>query len=83
MHRRFLPLLTLLLALLTGCQSLGMPRLFGPGPASVQQARAVQFDPYPEDKIAPEIVGGRPQAYQNPPPETARARFNPFNWGRR
>lgn len=61
--------------LLPGCQS--------PGPVSAQRARAQQFDPYPETKVAPEIAGGRPREYQDPPAETARARWFPWNWRRR
>ncbi len=83
MARRFSLLLALPLALLLGCQSVAGPNWFNPGPASVQQARAVQFDPYPEDELGPQIVGSRPPGYQDPPPETARARFLPWNWGRR
>ena len=57
-----------------GCKSLARPNWFHPGPADYQQARAHQFDPYPEKESGPPIVGARPLEYQNPPPEVQRAR---------
>lgn len=83
MRHCLLPLLATFLTICTGCQSLATPNWFSPGPLPVQQARAVQFNPLPEDEIGPEIVGARPLGYENPPPETVRARFLPWNWGRR
>lgn len=83
MNCRFFILVAMLLSISAGCQSLATPNWFRPGPVPVQQARAVQFDPFPEDEIAPGIVGSRPLGYQEPPPETVRARFLPWNWGRR
>jgi len=51
------------------------PRLFSPGPASYQRAEAVRHDPYPLNDVGPEIVGGRPLAYQQPVNEVERARM--------
>ena len=63
-----------LLVALSGC-NVERPRLFGPGSAPVQQKRAERFDPYPDNNIGPEVVGGRPRDYQKPLPETDRARW--------
>jgi hypothetical protein len=57
------------------------PNFFNPGPARDQQMRAQRFDPYPENDVGPEVVGGRPLGYQKPIPEPSRARWqlkNPF-----
>lgn len=51
-----------------------MPNWRRPGPAYYQQYQAVRHDPYPEDDLGPEIVGGRPRGYQKPPTEVTRAR---------
>ncbi len=53
------------------------PNLIHPGPAAVQRAEAIQHDPYPLNDIGPEIVGGRPLAYQQPLTEVDRARLLP------
>jgi len=66
----------------TGCQGLSPPNWFHPGPAAQQQSQAEQFDPYPENEPGPAIVGARPREYQKAPPETVRARWLPWNWGR-
>jgi hypothetical protein len=50
------------------------PRLHSPGPAPIQQYEATQFDPYPPNDLAPEIVGGRPKDYAKPIDEVRRAR---------
>jgi len=36
-----------------GCASLGKPDWLDPGPSRSQQRRAVRFDPYLQDDIAP------------------------------
>jgi hypothetical protein len=51
------------------------PDFAHPGPAAVQRAQAIQHDPYPLDDVGPEIVGGRPLAYQRPVNEVERARM--------
>jgi hypothetical protein len=79
-----LVLLLLGAALLTGaagCSDMSPPDLFNAGPARYQQLRAERFDPYPENDIAPAVVGGRPLGYQKPIAEPSRARWqlkNPF-----
>lgn len=73
MHvRRILFGLALLLPL-AGCASYPPLNWFQPGPAPVQQSRAVRFDPYPEKEVGPEVVGGRPREYQAPPSEPVRS----------
>ncbi len=36
------------------------PDLFHPGTAASQRAEAIEHDPFPQNDIGPEIVGGRP-----------------------
>lgn len=76
LSRRF-PLLiscTLLLPLAACSPTIHRPRLLHPGPAGYQRAIAEDFDPYPQNDVGPEIVGGRPPDYQIPPDEVVRAR---------
>ncbi len=64
-------------ALLTavGCSPyMRYPNFFHPGTAQQQRAEALVHDPYPLDDVGPEIVGGRPLAYQRPVLEVERAR---------
>lgn len=54
------------------------PQWLHPGPAPLQRANAVQFDPYPPNDLGPKIVGGRPLDYAVPLNEVTRARqFRP------
>ena len=54
---------------LSGCSG-GFPRLFGPrGPVQTQRLDASYYDPYPDDKLGPEVVGGRPRDYQKTLPQ--------------
>jgi hypothetical protein len=65
----------LLLGLVGGCSpTVRWPRLIGPGTAPYQRAYAEHFDPYPQNDMGPEIVGGRPLEYQKPPNEVQRSR---------
>ena len=58
-----------------GCSStVRKPQLLHPGPAEYQRYNATQFDPYPQNDVGPEIVGGRPEGYMQPPNEIERAR---------
>lgn len=52
------------------------PNLFRPGTAAQQRAAAVEHDPFPENNIGPEIVGGRPLGYQAGVPEADRMTMN-------
>ena len=64
----------LLLQLASCSPTIHRPRLLHPGPAGYQRAIAEDFDPYPQNDVGPDIVGGRPLDYQIPPDEVARAR---------
>jgi hypothetical protein len=73
------------LLLFSGCAwfahpTFHMPNWGSPGPAFYQQYQAIRHDPYPQNDVAPEIVGGRPRAYQQPPTEVSRIR-QPLPWG--
>jgi len=70
------------LVLLTGCQSMARPQWVDPTPLSRQQARAQQFDPFPENEPGPAIVGGRPREFDRAVPEPLRARLIPW-WATR
>ena len=58
-----------------GCAGLAPPNWFHPGPAEIQQGRAAQFDPYPDNDVGPSILGARPRGYEKPPAEPLRARW--------
>ncbi len=83
----------LLVTLAAGCETTGRPNWLHPGPAAVQQQRAVQYDPYPESEPGGSMAGTRPPSYEKPLPEIDRARWLkqgestsyrwlPWNWGR-
>ncbi|MBX9789309.1 MAG: hypothetical protein K2Y37_10370 [Pirellulales bacterium] len=55
-------------------QVFGLPQLFA-GPSQIQRERATQFDPYPDQDMGPEVVGGRPLDYNRQIPEVERSRF--------
>jgi len=64
-----------------GCASLGKPDWLDPGPAANQRRKAVRFDPYLQDDIAPSQLrlplmdGARPRDFLEPVPEVRRARW--------
>ena len=64
-----------------GCSSLARPQWLYPGPSRSQQRRAVRFDPYLQDDIAPSILrvplndGTRPRDFAEPMPEVERSRW--------
>jgi hypothetical protein len=64
-----------------GCASLGKPQWLQPGPAQSQRRRAVRFDPYLQDDIAPSSLrlplmdGARPRDFNEPVPEIRRSRW--------
>ena len=77
MRREFWKVLIVasLLALLTACSpTIRYPRLASPGTAPLQRYNAEQFDPYPQNDVGPEIVGGRPLDYAVPVSEVSRSR---------
>ena len=51
-----------------------------PGTIDVQRRRAIRLDPYPNQRIAPEIVGGRPRDYDMDRSETDRAKLLREAW---
>ena len=61
--------------LFTGCASRPNGWSFGSGQQGTidrQKARAVVHDPYPLNDIGPEVIGGRPREFYNPPAEPVR-----------
>ena len=64
-----------------GCSSLGKPDWLDPGPERLQRRRAVRFDPYLQDDIAPSSLrlplmdGARPRDFATPVPEVKRSRW--------
>jgi hypothetical protein len=70
---RSLAAVVLLLPLVACSSTVHKPTLAHPGPANFQRNNAMQFDPYPPNDMAPEIVGGRPIDFQKPPSEVVRA----------
>ena len=73
------------LVTLSGCAwfdhpTFHLPKWRSPGPAYYQQYQAIRHDPYPQDDMGPEVIGGRPLGYQKPPPEVTRARQS-LPWG--
>ena len=46
-----------------------------PGSVAKQRNNAVVYDPYTDNEIGPEVVGGRPKDYQKPLSETERSRL--------
>ncbi|MFN8742668.1 MAG: hypothetical protein ACK5YR_22265 [Pirellula sp.] len=74
------------LILCTGCMGAPMaaPKLerwgggfYGQGDQERQKARAVYFDPYPQNDIGPPVVGGRPPGFGSPLPEAKRNKLDP------
>lgn len=77
-HPLRLALLAALALALTGCPTIRMPQLANPGSAGYQRYNALQFDPYPLDDVAPNVVGARPREYARPIPEVVRGQaFTP------
>lgn len=67
-------MLATLLSPLSACSpTIVKPQLCNPGWAQQQRARAVEFDPYPQNDVGPEIVGGRPPDFIVPRNEVTRA----------
>ncbi len=54
-----------------GCKGVDPPNWGHPGPAEYQQARANEFDPYPQ-VTGPDMTGVRPEGYDRPPAEVLR-----------
>jgi hypothetical protein len=67
-----LAVVAVLLAVNAGC-GLSRPRWLFPGTVNRQQDRAVAHDPYPDNQLGPEVVGGRPREYQLGVPTPVRS----------
>jgi hypothetical protein len=76
-----------LLGIIAGCKFTDMPSLTHPRSATIQQKRALRYDPYPETGIGTDISTVRPREYQIPPAEPTQARWkldpatNGNRWG--
>ena len=81
---RLVLLLTLLTALPTlGCAQGRFARWWQPqGTVQQQRLRATLHDPYPDQDLGPEVMGGRPRDYSRQLPEPVRSRYlNDLYWG--
>ena len=74
-----LAVILLLFAGLAGCRS-GQNLLAPPGPTEKQRFSATIHDPYPDNDIGPEVVGGRPKDFQRPLSEPDRSRLFQKIW---
>jgi hypothetical protein len=64
---------------LTGCRTDG--RLLPPaGTIEKQRFSSTVFDPYTDNDIGPEVVGGRPKDFQKPLPDSDRSRLLRKAW---
>jgi hypothetical protein len=75
MPRNLLVSLALLLPLAAGCAANRPFRLMTPGTVEQKRQRATVHDPYPDQNLGPEVVGGRPRDYQEPLPEAVKNRL--------
>lgn len=55
-----------------GCRGYRTPFNTPAGSYKQQRFEAVAHDPYPQDDLGPEVVGGRPREYQKPAAEPVR-----------
>ncbi len=66
--KRIVLLIVILLAV-ASVEAYALPPFLGnAGMERYQQNMAQRFDPYPSVGMAPDVVGGRPLEYMNPPP---------------
>lgn len=64
-----------------GCRGTDTAPILAPGTTKVQRERAQVFDPYPQTAVGPDVDGGRPREYMQPPAEPTRARWVKWlNW---
>lgn len=74
-----LALIPMLALALTGCrvgESLWSP----PGNLEKQRFEATVFDPYTDNELGPEVVGGRPRGFQKPHSDPDRSRLFHKSW---
>jgi hypothetical protein len=62
---------------MTGCYR---PNFRHPGNTPYQSHQATLHDPYPDDDLGPEVVGGRPREFQKPLAEPVRNRWLRDSW---
>ena len=62
-------------AFMGGCAADGSYDPFNPGNIHTQRLRATIHDPYSDQDLGPEVVGGRPRDYQQQLPEPVRNRL--------
>jgi predicted small lipoprotein YifL len=75
------PILAMALLLLPSLAGCGYRPLFGPpGPQPLQQQNASLHDPYSDNDLGPEVVGGRPRDFQKPLAEPVRNRWLKDSW---
>lgn len=79
MYSRVFCLLAALLIALPGC-GYRRPGLYPPGPVQQQQLNASVHDPYSDNDLGPEVVGGRPRDFQKPFAEPVRNRRFGESW---
>lgn len=68
----------LILAVVVGTSSgcyLARKSFGQPGPIEAQRSRAVLHDPFPNNDVAPAIVGGRPLGFDRPLPEAKNNQY--------
>lgn len=73
--RSFLAIVLAVACTQIGCRNCRTPFNTAPGTSKQQRFEAVAHDPYPEDDLGPECVGGRPRDYQKPLAEPVRDRM--------
>ena len=76
---RGLIVILLLVAGSVGCRS-GQTMLKPPGTIEKQRFNATVFDPYADNDIGPEVVGGRPKDFQKPLTEPDRSHLFQKTW---
>jgi hypothetical protein len=76
---RRLAVILIVCAGLFGCRS-NQSLLRPPGTIQKQRFNATVFDPYTDNEIGPEVVGGRPKDYQRPLSEPDRSRLFQKIW---
>lgn len=67
--------------IISGC-GYRRPLLQPPGPIQYQRQSASVHDPYSDNDLGPEVVGGRPRDFQKPFAEPVRNRSLSDSWWR-
>ena len=69
-HSFALASILLLTSAISGCYM--TPNFGAPGTIGMQRSRAVVHDPFPDNDIAPPIMGGRPLGFDRPMAEAEK-----------